>query len=211
MLHYQFGLIESINGKITKLSLLFLGSRYGGDRVPSEDFTDSGGWKGSTCNINEIKLKKCIGRGRYGDVWKATMKSLPVAVKLFTAPNESFYKNECEIYRYPLMDHWALTKFYGSHEGSRPQRASRDETNDSDSEAESERSESTNASTESVGRCLTIVMSYVSGGSLMQYLKENTVDFQTLSKMSHSIAAGLAHIHSDITKNGEFILLSKFP
>lgn len=47
-----------------------------------------------------------------------------------------------------------------------------------------------------------LVLSYCPLGCLQNYLKERTVDWSELRKMSLSIARGLAHFHTEIMKDG---------
>ena len=159
------------------------------------------------CDITAVKLKRLLGRGRYGNVWRASVQGrVPVAVKVFKAAHESYYRNECDIYRLPLMDHWAVTKFYGCHEGNMPSRATREDLNDSDSDIDDDviEAEPLGDGRTSSPHCCVIIMNYISGGTLTKHLKENTIDWYTLCKMSHSIAAGLAYLHSDVNKNGQY-------
>ena len=53
-----------------------------------------------------------------------------------------------------------------------------------------------------VGTQLMIVMSYERLGCLVEYLKNNTVDWTTACRMMHSLAAGLAHLHTELTDGG---------
>ena len=163
----------------------------------------------AVCDITAVKLKRILGRGHYGNVWQASVHGCkPVAIKVFSAAHENLYRNECDIYRLPHMDHYAITKFYGSHEGAVPARATRADLNDSDSEIDDEdyslQSESLDHDQPSP-HCFAIIMNYIPGGTLTKYLKENTIDWYTLCKMSHSISAGLAHLHSDVNRNGEYL------
>ena len=48
-----------------------------------------------------------------------------------------------------------------------------------------------------------IVLNYIPSGSLTNYLRENVLDWNTMSKMLYSVASGLAHLHTDIRKGGE--------
>jgi len=56
-----------------------------------------------------------------------------------------------------------------------------------------------------IGTQLMIVMSYERLGCLVEYLKNNTVDWSTACRMMHSLSAGLAHLHTEITNGGTYI------
>jgi hypothetical protein len=49
-----------------------------------------------------------------------------------------------------------------------------------------------------------VVTTYEPLGSLTDYLKHNTVDWATACRMCHSIAAGLAHLHTESHDGGKF-------
>lgn len=55
-----------------------------------------------------------------------------------------------------------------------------------------------------VGTQLMIVMSYERLGCLVEYLKNNSVDWTTACHMMHSLAAGLAHLHTELSDGGTF-------
>lgn len=52
-----------------------------------------------------------------------------------------------------------------------------------------------------------IVVSYCPLGTLQDYLRNNVLDLNNFSSMALSIAAGLAHLHTEIRKGGMVILL----
>ncbi len=127
-----------------------------------------------TFELDQLKLTNNIEKGRYGEVWRGTLNELDVAVKLFLPHQKQYYLNEKDLYLLPFMDHEALPKFYGAEERI---------------EADG-------------GYRYMIVMQYVSNGTLSNYLKENTIDWNILCKMCHSAASGLAHLHTDMVKGG---------
>ncbi len=51
-----------------------------------------------------------IHRGRYGEVWRASLGDLEVAVKMFGPHQKQYYMNERDIYMLPLMEHDALPR-----------------------------------------------------------------------------------------------------
>ena len=52
-----------------------------------------------------------IGKGRYGDVWKATWRGEDVAVKVFFTTDEASWFRETEIYQTVLMRHENILGF----------------------------------------------------------------------------------------------------
>lgn len=47
----------------------------------------------------QISLTDCIGKGRYGEVWRGTWHGENVAVKIFYSKDEASWNRETEIYR----------------------------------------------------------------------------------------------------------------
>lgn len=47
----------------------------------------------------QVTLVDCIGRGRYGEVWRGIWHGESVAVKIFFSRDEESWKRETEIYR----------------------------------------------------------------------------------------------------------------
>lgn len=43
---------------------------------------------------------ECIGRGKYGEVWRGHWHGENIAVKIFFSRDEESWKRETEIYRY---------------------------------------------------------------------------------------------------------------
>lgn len=48
----------------------------------------------------QISLVECIGKGRYGEVWRGVLHGENVAVKIFFSRDEASWSRETEIYRY---------------------------------------------------------------------------------------------------------------
>jgi bone morphogenetic protein receptor type-2 len=96
-----------------------------------------------------------------------------VAVKVFNVALKQYYDNERAVYTLPLLDHDALPKFFGSGQWAKPQ-----------------------------GTQYFIVMSYMPLGSLLDYLRKNTLDFATLHRMCRSLASALSHLHTDYQSGG---------
>lgn len=49
-----------------------------------------------------------------------------------------------------------------------------------------------------------LVLSFAPGGSLTEFLRTHTIDWNTFCKMSLSIVKGLAYLHTDIRKGGMY-------
>ena len=51
----------------------------------------------------QITLCECIGKGRYGEVWRGLWHGESVAVKIFFSRDEASWTRETEIYRYDVI------------------------------------------------------------------------------------------------------------
>lgn len=52
----------------------------------------------------QISLIECIGKGRYGQVWRGTWHGENIAVKIFFSRDEASWNRETEIYRFVTLD-----------------------------------------------------------------------------------------------------------
>lgn len=125
-----------------------------------------------TFELDQLKFEEVISKGRYGEVWKGTLNDMDVAIKVFTASQRAYFINERDIYLLPHMDHESLVTFYGAEERV-----------------------TVEGSVQYV-----LVMSYVPQGTLMAYLKNNTLDWSYFCKMGYSITSGLAYLHSEVIR-----------
>ena len=124
--------------------------------------------------LDQLKLCNFIERGRYGEVWKGLLNEHDVAVKIFTTSQRRYFINEKDIYTLPYMEHPNLCKFYGTEE---------------------------RIGSDGNGQYL-LVISYVESGTLTSYLKNNQLTWSTLCRMSQSVTAGLAHLHTELNISG---------
>lgn len=85
------------------------------------------------------------------------------------------YANERDVLTLPLMRHPGIIEFIGCREDWLPG---------------------------GMGTQLMIVMFYERLGCLVDYLKNNTVDWMAACRMMHSLAAGLAHLHTELSNGG---------
>lgn len=127
-------------------------------------------------DIDDLKISCLIIRGRFSEVWKGSLNEQDVAVKIYSPQYRQYYYNEKYIYSLPHMEHENIMKFYGGEE-----RILQDG---------------------SVQHLL--VLQYVPDGTLMNYLKNNTIDWYTMCKMCLTLAKGLAHLHADIGSGDSF-------
>lgn len=117
----------------------------------------------------QITLNECVGKGRYGEVWRGQWQGENVAVKIFSSRDEKSWFRETEIYNTVLLRHENILGFIGSDMTSR------------------------NSSTQ-----LWLITHFHEMGSLYDYLQLNTLDANSCLRMALSIASGLAHLHVEI-------------
>uniref|UniRef100_A0A1B0ABM6 receptor protein serine/threonine kinase n=1 Tax=Glossina pallidipes TaxID=7398 RepID=A0A1B0ABM6_GLOPL len=122
----------------------------------------------------QVSLIECIGRGKYGEVWRGQWHGENVAVKIFTSRDENSWRRETEIYCTVALRHENILGFIGSDIASR------------------------NSCTQ-----LWLLTHYHPNGSLMDYLSRNTLTHEKMIAICLSIANGLEHIHSEITHSSE--------
>lgn len=120
----------------------------------------------------QVQLLECIGKGRYGEVWKGKYHGESVAVKIFLSRDESSWRRETEIYNTCLLRHDNILGYYASDMTSR------------------------NSCTQ-----LWLIMQYHENGSLYDYLQYNTLDHESMLRLMHSACAGLVHLHTEIMGN----------
>lgn len=118
----------------------------------------------------EITLFECIGKGRFGNVWRGSRKGEQVAVKIFYSRDDASWKREIEIYSTVIMRHENILGYFGA-----------DVT-------------SNRGSTQ-----LWLVTDYCRYGSLYDFLNQRAIkdQFQMLSLMK-SIIFGISHLHTEV-------------
>ncbi|XP_067108956.1 activin receptor type-1-like isoform X2 [Osmerus mordax] len=117
----------------------------------------------------QITLNECVGKGRYGEVWRGLWQGESVAVKIFSSRDEKSWFRETEIYNTVLLRHENILGFIASDMTSR------------------------NSSTQ-----LWLITHFHEMGSLYDYLQLSTLDASGCLRMALSIASGLAHLHVEI-------------
>ncbi|XP_018023554.1 uncharacterized protein LOC108679446 [Hyalella azteca] len=129
------------------------------------------GW--GSVDISSVQLTDVIGRGRFGCVYKASVKGLKeeVVVKVFSEGQKESYTNELFIYSHPFMQHSNLLTCLGyGRLGS-----------------------------DGYG----LVLPYCSGGRLSTHLTHHTLTFPQLCRVVITATRGLAHLHAPITAAGQ--------
>ncbi|TRZ00587.1 hypothetical protein DNTS_030545 [Danionella cerebrum] len=117
----------------------------------------------------QISLVECVGKGRYGEVWRGQWQGENVAVKIFSSRDEKSWFRETEIYNTVLLRHDNILGFMASDMTSR------------------------NSSTQ-----LWLITHYHENGSLYDYLQRIAVEMVDGLHMAASIASGLVHLHTEI-------------
>lgn len=139
-------------------------------------------------NFDKLKLTDIvIGEGRYGRVLKASLGSgenkRDVAVKVFPADHRNYCYNEYELYRV-AGEHPHLVRCFGKR--SFGERSMVDLT------------VALQGTTNNQLQYFLILS--LEKESLQEYLTRDTVDMNTLCRMTLGIAKGLAHLHCDLGK-----------
>ncbi|XP_019728062.1 activin receptor type-1 [Hippocampus comes] len=117
----------------------------------------------------QISLMECVGKGRYGEVWRGQWQGENVAVKIFSSRDEKSWFRETEIYNTVLLRHENILGFMASDMTSR------------------------NSSTQ-----LWLITHYHENGSLYDYLQRVAVETCEGLAMAASAASGLVHLHTEI-------------
>ncbi|XP_018616159.1 serine/threonine-protein kinase receptor R3 isoform X1 [Scleropages formosus] len=117
----------------------------------------------------QISLVECVGKGRYGEVWRGTWMGESVAVKIFSSRDEQSWFRETEIYNTVQLRHENILGFIASDMTSK------------------------NSSTQ-----LWLITHYHELGSLYDFLQYSSLDPEGCLRMCQSVACGLVHLHTEI-------------
>ncbi|KAM7540911.1 hypothetical protein Aperf_G00000023932 [Anoplocephala perfoliata] len=117
----------------------------------------------------QISLQECIGKGRYGEVWRGVYRGENVAVKIFSSRDEASWARETHIYSSVLLRHENILGYYASDITSRY------------------------GCTQ-----LWIISHYHPYGSLYDFLQGHVVDTIAAVRLAKTAAAGLCYLHSCI-------------
>ncbi|XP_023688438.1 activin receptor type-1-like [Paramormyrops kingsleyae] len=117
----------------------------------------------------QIMLVECVGKGRYGEVWRGTWMGENVAVKIFSSRDEQSWFRETEIYNTVQLQHENILGFIGSDMTSK------------------------NSSTQ-----LWLITHFHEAGSLFDVLQHRSLAPDSCLTMCLSVASGLVHLHTPI-------------
>jgi len=118
----------------------------------------------------QVTLVECVGKGRYGEVWRGQWRGENVAVKIFSSRDEKSWFRESEIYQTVMLRHENILGFIAA-----------DNKDDI------------------TWTQLWLVTDYHEHGSLYDYLSKHTLTPKTMIEMALSIATGLTHLHLEIS------------
>ncbi|CAH1642948.1 unnamed protein product [Spodoptera littoralis] len=121
---------------------------------------------GLSC-VDNLTLIEHIGQGKFGSVWRGSLGSVPVAVKLYS--NTSTWQREAAIYALPHLAHPNILRYYGS-----------------DSRA---------TLTGGGGRSELVVLE-LCAGPLRSRLTAAPLSWREFAHLAHGLAAALAHLHT---------------
>ncbi|KAL9966078.1 hypothetical protein ACROYT_G024092 [Oculina patagonica] len=130
-------------------------------------------------DLSGLHFEKMVGQGRYGSVWRCYLKGEVVAVKLFPPEHRGTWETERDVYERHLSHPSILTFFFATQ---------RENT---------------------YGPEYLLVTEYHSKGSLQQFLKSNTVSWQEMCTLCHSLASGLAYLHNDDDNEGKLCFVHR--
>ncbi|XP_056435189.1 activin receptor type-1C [Gadus chalcogrammus] len=116
-----------------------------------------------------IVLQECVGKGRFGEVWRGKWRGEDVAVKIFSSREERSWFREAEIYQTIMLRHENILGFIAA------------DNKDNGSWTQ-----------------LWLVSEYHEHGSLFDYLNRYTVSVEAMVLLASSLASGLAHLHMEI-------------
>ncbi|KAM9855708.1 serine/threonine-protein kinase receptor R3 isoform 1-T2 [Aulostomus maculatus] len=120
----------------------------------------------------QISLAECVGKGRYGEVWRGTWMGESVAVKIFSSRDEQSWFRETEIYNTVQLRHDNILGFIASDMTSK------------------------NSSTQ-----LWLVTHFHELGSLYDFLQYSSLEPENGLRMCLSVACGLVHLHTEIVSS----------
>lgn len=117
----------------------------------------------------QVTLVECVGRGGYGEVWKAVCHGGNIAVKIFYSLDEDSWKRETEIFSTTLLQHENILGYLGSDMISN------------------------NSCTQ-----FWLMMEFFPQGSLYDHLNRTTLTKDEMIIIASSIVNGIIHLHTEI-------------
>ncbi|XP_005869298.1 PREDICTED: serine/threonine-protein kinase receptor R3 isoform X3 [Myotis brandtii] len=167
---------QGLHSELGESRLILKASEQGDSMLG--DFLDSDCTTGSGSGLpflvqrtvaRQVALVECVGKGRYGEVWRGLWHGESVAVKIFSSRDEQSWFRETEIYNTVLLRHDNILGFIASDMTSR------------------------NSSTQ-----LWLITHYHKHGSLYDFLQRQTLEPRLALRLAVSAACGLAHLHVEI-------------
>jgi activin receptor type-1 len=155
-----------------------LRAQAAGDSTLREVFADQSMTSGSGSGLpvlvqrtiaKEVALRECIGKGRFGEVWRGVWNGESVAVKIFFSRDEASWTRETEVYSTTLIRHENILRYIGSDCTSR------------------------NSCTQ-----LWLVTHYHPLGSLYDHLNRAALTKAETLRVLLSSVTGLLHLHTEI-------------
>ncbi|XP_063897542.1 activin receptor type-1 isoform X1 [Helicoverpa armigera] len=117
----------------------------------------------------QVSLCHCVGKGRYGEVWRGSWYADSVAVKIFFSRDEASWRRETEIYSTVLLRHDNILAYIGSDMTSR------------------------GSCTQ-----LWLITHFHPLGSLYEHLNRTTLTRNQMMAICLSAVNGLLHLHTEI-------------
>ncbi|XP_059056005.1 activin receptor type-1-like [Achroia grisella] len=117
----------------------------------------------------QVTLLHCVGKGRYGEVWRGAWCADSVAVRIYFSRDEARWRRETEVYSTALLRHDNLLAYVGSDMTSR------------------------GSCTQ-----LWLITHFHPLGSLYEHLNRNTLTRHQMMVICLSIINGLLHLHTEI-------------
>ncbi|XP_075985303.1 activin receptor type-1-like isoform X2 [Anticarsia gemmatalis] len=117
----------------------------------------------------QVTLIDCVGKGRYGEVWRGSWYADSVAVKIFFSRDEASWRRETEIYSTVLLRHENILAYIGSDMTSR------------------------GSCTQ-----LWLITHFHPLGSLYEHLARTTLTRHQMMAICLSVVNGLLHLHTEI-------------
>uniref|UniRef100_A0A1I8AUU3 receptor protein serine/threonine kinase n=1 Tax=Steinernema glaseri TaxID=37863 RepID=A0A1I8AUU3_9BILA len=114
-----------------------------------------------------------VGKGRYGEVRKATYRGSKVAVKTFYTTEEESWRNEHEIYHTKMLNHGNILKFVAADISS------------------------VDCMTQ-----MLLVTEFHELGSLFDYLQNNSVSLEEGISLAYTAICGIEHLHNSVIGTG---------
>ncbi|XP_075988537.1 uncharacterized protein LOC142984670 [Anticarsia gemmatalis] len=120
---------------------------------------------GLTC-VDNLTLIEHIGQGKFGSVWRGSLGTAPVAVKLYC--NTSTWQREAAVYALPHLAHNNILRYYGSDSRMSLTGGARSQ----------------------------LIVVELCAGPLRARLQRAPLEWRDFAHLAHGLAAALAHLHT---------------